>query len=137
MIRSIALSLALALLGCAYGAHAEDSLKLKISPSNAPLGSQAALEVDLLADAAHAGEALASAGVNDALKALASGEYEIVVAGPGYAYVGTVIVLQAADGCADEALLRHSSGMEIDAADYIEAISQQASNSGQGAGINL
>ena len=65
---------------------------------------------------------LSAPEVTQALQALETGDYEIVLSAPGLAYVGTVSIRR--DG--SQATVVHANGMEIGSSYFIQAISEQA-----------
>lgn len=102
-------------------------LTLKIRPSSGEAESRTlSLELDATMTAS---EALESGAVAAYLATLKGGEYELVMAWPGLAYVGTCVVLkdQAASG-GQRARVLHTGGMEIAGNDFVEALSEQASD---------
>jgi hypothetical protein len=93
---------------------------LSMKVRNLGQGSLLSLEYRLESPVAGSGMLLQDAQVSALLKTLAKGEYEVVLAKPGKAYVGTVLVL-------GEGSFVATSGEEIAGADFVEAISSQAS----------
>jgi hypothetical protein len=92
-------------------------------------GTAAPISVPLRLEAGmNAAQALEGQAAQAAFKALAGGEYEVVLSRPGLAYVGTCLVLCRSAGAEIEKSVVHTSGMEIAGSDFIQALSEQASS---------
>jgi hypothetical protein len=108
-------------------AEAPETLTLALKLSQIKGGQAAPLSLNLQVEAGDvAGELAACLPLEGALEGLQSGEYEIVAAWPGAAYVGTCSIFPSAGEQGNTLRVVHTSGMEIAGADYIQALSEQA-----------